>query len=140
MEARSIPALVASAAVLVLTWGIVVFAVPIVARRVAMRMSPSVEQQAGRQALAVLDRVALQLSKSTRRAGHAWKSDSSSSHVSPTRPAIRCTFGQVPAWVGPTSLAPGSELKPHARLDFPRILALVDLPKFGEVITPDGVP
>ena len=56
-------ALAAAGVVLGLLWGGIVFGVPVVAKQVAMRMSPVVERQMGRQAVAALDRLALQPSK-----------------------------------------------------------------------------
>jgi predicted Zn-dependent protease len=59
-EIRWGPALAAAAVVIVLLWGGIAYGVPALARVVAARMHPSVERQMGAQALAALDRVALE--------------------------------------------------------------------------------
>ena len=59
MEVRWAPAIVAAVAVLALLWGGIVYGVPTAARIVAERMHPTVERQMGLQALATLDRIAL---------------------------------------------------------------------------------
>ncbi len=60
LEVRWAPALVAAGALLVLVWGSIVYGVPAAAKVVAQRMNPAVERQMGAQALATLDRFALQ--------------------------------------------------------------------------------
>lgn len=60
LEIRWAPAVAAAAALLVLLWAGIVYGVPIAARVVAMRMSPVIERQMGLQALATLDRIALE--------------------------------------------------------------------------------
>ncbi len=59
MEVRWTPAILAAVAVLALLWGGIVYGVPAAARIVAERMNPAVERQMGQQALATLDRIAL---------------------------------------------------------------------------------
>ena len=59
-EIRWGPALAAAAVVIALLWGGIAFGVPALARVVAARMHPGVEGQMGAQALAALDRVALE--------------------------------------------------------------------------------
>lgn len=60
LEIRWLPALVAAALVVTLLWGGIVYGVPVLARVAAARMHPGVERQMGTQALATLDRVALE--------------------------------------------------------------------------------
>ncbi len=60
LEIRWLPALVAAALVAGLLWGGIVYGVPVLARVAAARMHPGVERQMGSQALATLDRVALE--------------------------------------------------------------------------------
>ncbi len=60
LEIRWAPALVAAAVVVALLWGGIVFGVPALARVAASRMHPGVERQMGAQALATLDRLALE--------------------------------------------------------------------------------
>lgn len=60
LEIRWLPALVAAALVVALLWGGIVYGVPVLARVAAARMHPGVERQMGTQALATLDRVALE--------------------------------------------------------------------------------
>lgn len=62
LEVRWTWAAAAAVGVLALLWGGVVYGVPAAAKVVAQRMSPVVEQQMGRQALASLDRIALKQS------------------------------------------------------------------------------
>ena len=62
LEVRWTPAIVAAVALLVLLWGGIVYGVPRAAKLVAHRMSPVVEQTMGTQALATLDRIALEAS------------------------------------------------------------------------------
>ena len=59
-EIRWVPALAAAAVVVALVWGGIAFGVPVLARVVATRMHPGVERQMGVQALATLDRLALE--------------------------------------------------------------------------------
>ena len=59
LEVRWTPAILAAVAVLALLWGGIVYGVPAAARIVAERMNPAVERQMGLQALATLDRIAL---------------------------------------------------------------------------------
>ena len=63
LEIRWGPAIVAAALVVAGVWGGIVFGVPALARVVAARMHPSVERQMGAQALATLDRLALEPSQ-----------------------------------------------------------------------------
>ncbi|MGD9906000.1 MAG: M48 family metallopeptidase [Vicinamibacterales bacterium] len=63
LEVRWWPALLAAAAVMILLWGGISVGVPVLARVVAARMHPGVEQQMGSQALATLDRMALAASE-----------------------------------------------------------------------------
>lgn len=60
LETRWGPALAAAVAVIALLWGGIAFGVPALARVVATRMHPGVERQMGAQALATLDRLALE--------------------------------------------------------------------------------
>lgn len=60
LEIRWGPALAAAVVVVALLWGGIVFGVPALARVVAARMHPGVERQMGVQALATLDRLALE--------------------------------------------------------------------------------
>lgn len=60
LEIRWLPALVAAALVVGLLWGGIVYGVPVLARIAAARLHPGVERQMGAQALATLDRVALE--------------------------------------------------------------------------------
>ena len=60
LEVRWAPAVVAAVALLVIVWGSIVYGVPAAAKVVAHRMNPAVERQMGAQALATLDRFALQ--------------------------------------------------------------------------------
>ena len=59
LEVRWTPAILAAVVVLALLWGGIVYGVPTAARIVAERMNPAVERQMGLQALATLDRIAL---------------------------------------------------------------------------------
>ncbi len=65
LEVRWAPAVVAAVAVLLIVWGSIVYGVPAAAKVVAHRMNPAVERQMGAQALATLDRFALQPSALT---------------------------------------------------------------------------
>lgn len=60
LEIRWAPALVAAVVVVALLWGGITFGVPVLARIVAARLPPAVEQQMGAQALSALDRLALE--------------------------------------------------------------------------------
>ena len=62
LEIRWAPALIAAAVLVALLWGGITFGVPALARVVAARMPPAVERQMGAQALAALDRIALEAS------------------------------------------------------------------------------
>lgn len=59
LEGRWQAAIVAAVIVLGVLWGGIVFGVPVLAKQIAMNMSPRVEEQMGRQTLAALDRMAL---------------------------------------------------------------------------------
>jgi len=62
LEIRWWPAVIAAVLVVALLWGGIAYGVPVLARVVAQRMHPGVEQQMGAQALGTLDRVALEAS------------------------------------------------------------------------------
>lgn len=64
-EVRWLPALVATALLVVGLWALIVYGVPTAANVVARRISPSLEKGMGTQSLNTLDRVALEPSKLT---------------------------------------------------------------------------
>ncbi|MEP7117158.1 MAG: M48 family metallopeptidase [Acidobacteriota bacterium] len=111
LELRWTWAAVAAVGVLGLLWGGIVYGVPAAAKVVATRMSPALERQMGRQALASLDRIALSPSKlpPERRAALAVRFDSLMRAASPDAD-YRLEFRASPA-VGPNAFAlPGGSV------------------------------